>query len=535
MPTTMLWMRPYGKILILERSVQEITADSTAENNTQNSSELEPHDELTHVAESDPTHVVVAEESDATHIQNVEITDAWAGADKNAQAWKHLTAELDSLSLRDSSSQLAASETHAFSGIHKTAVAAPVAKLVGLSGIEKDRIVGLSLMGGVVGRGSRCTVVLNEAAVSREHARLSFDGQGCIVEDLASGNGTFLNERRIQKARVKSGDELRFGNAKFRFVHEDENTAPSSADSASDIHLSEKERPSVHLPRWAFAVVGLLAIIAAGVLTAIKLEWGDNTTGARQTMAAEHYELGLAAFQQRDFERAITEFTITLNLNPEDANARALLDAIKQETPATSVSPAPGASAEAASAPTPAPVVAEKPASPAPTRPVADRAPHIIPLNMEARASSALAPKTSLGTVAVAMPLLAEGKIEDAAATLLTIDNADTSASQLRSELKEFREAYEAALVEHRAKRVTTAIAKLAAVKALAMRFWGGNVPQLMAQIDRKVADMYYVQGVDDSLNSRTEESVKNFRMALSLCSDYLPAIRQLEALGYSN
>jgi pSer/pThr/pTyr-binding forkhead associated (FHA) protein len=53
-----------------------------------------------------------------------------------------------------------------------------------------------------------------DAGVSRRHAMLSLHHKSCVVKDLGSANGTFINSRRIppnQPTLINHGDELRFG------------------------------------------------------------------------------------------------------------------------------------------------------------------------------------------------------------------------------------------------------------------------------------------------------------------------------------
>ncbi|MEV4801084.1 DUF1707 and FHA domain-containing protein [Nonomuraea sp. NPDC049421] len=69
----------------------------------------------------------------------------------------------------------------------------------------------------VVGRGSACDLVLSDLTVSRVHAELrrESDGEWMLV-DLGSLNGTRLNGwRLVGPARVKSGDEVAFGDCGF--------------------------------------------------------------------------------------------------------------------------------------------------------------------------------------------------------------------------------------------------------------------------------------------------------------------------------
>ena len=63
----------------------------------------------------------------------------------------------------------------------------------------------------VVGRGRGADLVVAESTMSREHAAIAFDEEGCFVEDLGSTNGTKVNGERCQRARLKDGDEIQLG------------------------------------------------------------------------------------------------------------------------------------------------------------------------------------------------------------------------------------------------------------------------------------------------------------------------------------
>ncbi len=51
-----------------------------------------------------------------------------------------------------------------------------------------------------IGRTSECELQIKEHAVSRRHVQIAFDGRQWRLEDLGSGNGTFLNGERVQSA-----------------------------------------------------------------------------------------------------------------------------------------------------------------------------------------------------------------------------------------------------------------------------------------------------------------------------------------------
>lgn len=63
-----------------------------------------------------------------------------------------------------------------------------------------------------VGREQTLGIVLEDAEVSRRHARITPSNGTVVVEDLGSRNGSFVNEQPIQAPReVRPGDRVRCG------------------------------------------------------------------------------------------------------------------------------------------------------------------------------------------------------------------------------------------------------------------------------------------------------------------------------------
>ena len=71
----------------------------------------------------------------------------------------------------------------------------------------------------IVGRDSEAGFVVSRSSVSRQHARLYSDDHGAWwVEDLNSTNGTFVNESRIKHQQLTDADQVRFGDAIYKFL-----------------------------------------------------------------------------------------------------------------------------------------------------------------------------------------------------------------------------------------------------------------------------------------------------------------------------
>jgi pSer/pThr/pTyr-binding forkhead associated (FHA) protein len=69
-----------------------------------------------------------------------------------------------------------------------------------------------------LGRAADCAVRTDDAMVSRKNCKISYLGGKFFVEDLGSSNGTFLNEKRIQKQQLTHGDVIRCGSLQVRYV-----------------------------------------------------------------------------------------------------------------------------------------------------------------------------------------------------------------------------------------------------------------------------------------------------------------------------
>ena len=69
----------------------------------------------------------------------------------------------------------------------------------------------------VVGRDAECGLVLEDAVVSKRHARLEWDGSGWRIEDLGSKNGTSVDGVPADNRRLASGAWISFGGLMARF------------------------------------------------------------------------------------------------------------------------------------------------------------------------------------------------------------------------------------------------------------------------------------------------------------------------------
>ena len=66
------------------------------------------------------------------------------------------------------------------------------------------------------GRHPNSDIFLDDVTVSRKHVEFVREGDGFVVRDVGSLNGTYVNRDRIERTSLKAGDEVQIG--KFRMT-----------------------------------------------------------------------------------------------------------------------------------------------------------------------------------------------------------------------------------------------------------------------------------------------------------------------------
>ncbi len=70
-----------------------------------------------------------------------------------------------------------------------------------------------------IGRASDNQISVQDPTISRHHAWIKAEGEGFLVFDIGSANGTFVNDERVEEPRrLENGDVIRFGEAEFVFT-----------------------------------------------------------------------------------------------------------------------------------------------------------------------------------------------------------------------------------------------------------------------------------------------------------------------------
>lgn len=81
-----------------------------------------------------------------------------------------------------------------------------------------------------LGRLKGCDIVVDDESASRRHCTLSARETVCVVADLQSANGTFVNDRRVATAELSTGDKVRIGSTVMELTA---GTAGASASAST--------------------------------------------------------------------------------------------------------------------------------------------------------------------------------------------------------------------------------------------------------------------------------------------------------------
>ena len=69
-----------------------------------------------------------------------------------------------------------------------------------------------------IGRHPESNVFLDDITVSRRHVVITRDDEGYLLRDVGSLNGTYVNRKRVDEARLHYGDEVQIGRYRLSFV-----------------------------------------------------------------------------------------------------------------------------------------------------------------------------------------------------------------------------------------------------------------------------------------------------------------------------
>ncbi len=119
---------------------------------------------------------------------------------------------------RDESGRATLPDIEGFSTVPKTR---DRACLVVIYGPELGKRAALGPGTFEIGRSSRADLPIDQESISRQHARITFDGDRHVIEDLGSTNGTFVNDQNLKRSPLKDGDQVKLGRSILKYMSGD--------------------------------------------------------------------------------------------------------------------------------------------------------------------------------------------------------------------------------------------------------------------------------------------------------------------------
>ena len=127
----------------------------------------------------------------------------------------------------------------------------------------------------VLGRLPECDIQLQSNMVSRRHARVLRRGNDFLLEDLGSGNGSYVNGKRITEAtKLRHDDRVKFGPVLLRFeadgpLNEGSSVFRTAVDAAFDLNVADEVSSTIMGSVGATGGFGLLDVQPQAKLKAV--------------------------------------------------------------------------------------------------------------------------------------------------------------------------------------------------------------------------------------------------------------------------
>jgi ABC transport system ATP-binding/permease protein len=204
----------------------------------------------------------------------------------------------------------------------------PHARLVMLAGPEPGTEFELTVNLYVVGRSEEANLRIDDASISRAHARLDGDEQQWTISDLDSINGIMINGQRRDDYLLKSGDVIELGVVRLRFVAPGEPYEYSPGDAMKVVSAPPKKKSN----KLFFLLGGIAVVAAAAIIVAIALgrshdepvKTVDNTSVETPKSFEELVEAGKDKMQAESWDEAARLFAEAQQQKPDDARVREL-------------------------------------------------------------------------------------------------------------------------------------------------------------------------------------------------------------------
>ncbi|MBJ81142.1 MAG: hypothetical protein CMH60_07495 [Myxococcales bacterium] len=286
--------------------------------------------------------------------------DDWDDLDQSQPGWKSITGESDVKMIpeevweksyaRKGTDVYDTAESPAASPKSEAKVKKQhAARMIGLKGKDSSKEFEIVHPQTSLGRGSSNDIVLKDASISRNHARIQRDRDGFMIVDQRSGNGTFVNGQKISQNRLRSGDEFTLGKATFRFLEigdvfksqEKQDTGAAAQNEAAGAAAEDADSLAAHRPQHALKstkpyftymiISACIFIVAMSALGIIMYQRHQKKDQAHQALVTQTYYDGIERFKEKKWKEAEQKFLILASLDKNQTSSKRYLERIKHE------------------------------------------------------------------------------------------------------------------------------------------------------------------------------------------------------------
>ena len=145
-------------------------------------------------------------------------------------------------------------------------------QLVELTGTAAGRVHELSYGEHVLGRGGGVDIHLDDADVSRRHARLTVAPDGVVVHDMGSKNGIYAQAVRVEgSALLTHGQILSIGELRLRMNHPASQVNRALADAGESTATTTRTETGETQTKMRGLLVPVVGMVLFGALLAAML------------------------------------------------------------------------------------------------------------------------------------------------------------------------------------------------------------------------------------------------------------------------
>jgi ABC transport system ATP-binding/permease protein len=197
-----------------------------------------------------------------------------------------------------------------------------------------------------IGRSDDLEIWINHQSISREHAEIYRDEEGCLrIADLGSANGVRVNGDEVEESDLEPYDVIKLGRVRLRYVPAGEAYIfDPAAESGDEDDATEGDGSGSRAPLWmAAGIVVVAALVGGGIVvySGMPAEGADDPAEAPAGLDAPPAELPGAdpaedepaptpeealaackeALKEGRWQEAVTHAEAALGVRPDDTEA----------------------------------------------------------------------------------------------------------------------------------------------------------------------------------------------------------------------